>query len=99
MSAYFSDHEVPCYRAPRIWPGNTKAVIPGSGSHGLEAVGANYTGGLQEGGPMLLVENLVSVTSYAPYPAIRPPCVAAAITVLCGQTSPLPRHRDPLVIG
>jgi hypothetical protein len=47
----------------------------------------------------VLVENLVSVTSYAPYPAIRPPCVAAAVTVVCGQTSPLPRHRDPLVIG
>jgi hypothetical protein len=47
----------------------------------------------------MLVENLVSVTSYAPYPAIRPPCVAAAVTVLCGQTSPSPHHRDPLVIG
>jgi hypothetical protein len=51
------------------------------GATALEAVGANYTGGLQEGGPML-VENLLSVTSYAPYPAIRPPCVAAAIAVL-----------------
>jgi hypothetical protein len=46
------------------------------GATALEAVGAIYTGGLQEGGP-IWVENLVSVTSYAPYPAIRPPCVAA----------------------
>ena len=29
MSAYFSDHEVPLKAAPRIWPGNTKAVSPG----------------------------------------------------------------------
>jgi|GEM_PF-6707412 hypothetical protein len=76
MSAYFSDHEVPWYWAPRIWPGNTKAVNPGClGATALEAVGVIYTGGLQEGGPKL-VENLRSVTSYAPNPAIRPPCAA-----------------------
>lgn len=47
----------------------------------------------------MLVENLLSVTSYAPDPAIRPPWTAAAVTVLWGQTSPVPRHMPALIIG
>ena len=47
----------------------------------------------------MLVENLLSVTSYAPDPAIRPPWTAAAVAVLRGQTSPVPRHRPTFVIG
>jgi hypothetical protein len=81
MSAYFSDHEVPWDWAPRIWPGNTKAVIPGFGSHGPGGGRCNYTGGLQEGGPML-VENVLSVTTGEPYPAIRPTWLAAAMEVV-----------------
>jgi len=68
-----------------------------SGSHGPGGGGVSYAGGLQEGDPKQ-VENLVSVTSYAPYPAIRPPCATAAITLLRGQTSPLLRQL-PYAIG
>jgi hypothetical protein len=71
--------------------------IPVLGATALEAVGANYTGGLQEGGPML-VENLLSVTSYAPGPALRPPCAAAAASMLWTQTSPTPRQLVRLII-
>ena len=53
-------------------PGNTRAVIPGCGIHGPGGGRCGYTGGLQGGGPTK-VENLVSVTSYAPNPAPRPP--------------------------
>jgi len=71
--------------------------IPVLGATALEAVGANYTGGLQEGGPML-VENLLSVTSYAPGPALRPPCATAAASMLWTQTSPIPRQSVGLIV-
>ena len=44
-----------------------------SGIHGLEAVGVcDYTGGLQEGGP-IRVENLMVVTSQSSIPTIPAP--------------------------
>jgi hypothetical protein len=47
----------------------------------------------------MLVENLLSVTSYAPYPAIRPPCVGPAALLPVTQTSPTPRQLVRLSIG
>ena len=62
MSAYFSDHEVPGMRPLESGRETRRPWIPVLGATALEAVGAIYTGGLQEGGPHL-VENLLSVTS------------------------------------
>jgi len=46
----------------------------------------------------MLVENLLSVTSYAPGPALRPPCATAAASMLWTQTSPISRQSVRLIV-
>ena len=75
MSANFLLRGVRPRADPVTGPGNTKAVSPGGwDSRPWRRSVSGYTGGLQGGGPTR-VENLVSVTSYPPKPAIRPSCV------------------------